>query len=764
MRRSRWPILAAFIFALVFVGAAFLRRKEFNAGAAPAPAKLESGIAGRANDWVYTQSDGVRPRVTIRAKNFKQIQAPSLMQLEGVELELYQKDGKHFDLVKCATAQFDIAAKSLFSPDDVDITMGEPMEGQPAGRILKIHSSGVRFASDTGKATTDRPAAMEFDLGTGRATGVDYDPVSRELHLRSHVVLDWHGKPVTADEPKPVPMHAEAGEAFYHEGDSKVFLQPWSKLTRGNLHMEAAASQIALVGGAIQEAIAQAAHGVQEDPNRKVEFAGDQMVLTFADDMQIQQVKGERNAKVISTANFLRTTITADAVHLDFARENAKESIFSSAVATGKSVAEAKPLERPGELLADTRILRSETIHLKMRPGGRDIEDVVTDGVGTVEFLPNRAGQPRRELKGDRVWIAYAPDNRIQSFHSINATTRTDKPNSKVPMITSSKDILALFDPKTSELTRLEQKTDFHYEEGTRKATSDKATLEEAKNSITLDGAARSWDPTGSASADRIVMNQMTGDVVAEGHVATVHVPEAVKASEDKKPPAATSSAMLSNTEVMQGRAQRITSRDRNQKLHYEGAATVWQGANRIDGERIDIDRSAQTLEAHGKVVSQFADKARDDKSKDDKAKSVKPAPPVFTVVRAPDLTYKGETRVADYTGGVLMTRPELTINSKELRAFLSDSESDTSLDRAVADGNVKILSTAQKRTRTGTSEHSEYYVPDQKVLMSKGDPLLVDSVKGQTRGSELTWWINNDRLLVNGVENRPVDSLLRKK
>jgi hypothetical protein len=27
-----------------------------------------------------------------------------------------------------------------------------------------------------------------------------------------------------------------------------------------------------------------------------------------------------------------------------------------------------------------------------------------------------------------------------------------------------------------------------------------------------------------------------------------------------------------------------------------------------------------------------------------------------------------------------------------------------------------------------------------------------------------LTWFANNDRLLVNGAEDRPVDSLLRKK
>ena len=161
-------------------------------------------------------------------------------------------------------------------------------------------------------------------------------------------------------------------------------------------------------------------------------------------------------------------------------------------------------------------------------------------------------------------------------------------------MLTQSKELLATFDPKTSELARLEQKTDFRYEEGTRRATADRATLEQAKDLITLEGSARASDPTGSAAADRLVMNQKSGDFVADGRVATTRLP-------DQK---ASSSALLSGAEVMQGRAQHMTSAENNQKLHYEGSAVVWQGANRVEADRIDIDRTRQVFEAHGKVVS----------------------------------------------------------------------------------------------------------------------------------------------------------------
>ena len=105
------------------------------------------------------------------------------------------------------------------------------------------------------------------------------------------------------------------------------------------------------------------------------------------------------------------------------------------------------------------------------------------------------------------------------------------------------------------------------------------------------------------------------------------------------------------------------------------------------------------------------------------------------------------------------MVRPGLTVTSQELKAYLNDSDADSSLDKAFADGTAKIVSNADKRTRTGTSEHAEYYTTDQKVILDKGEPLLVDSLKGKTQGKQLTWWANNDRLLVNGVEDRPADS-----
>lgn len=759
MRRTRWLILAAILAIVSWVGSTYLKRKAIFAKDAPPPPKLlDPRFDADSEEWHYGKFDKVtgRPIWRLRAKNAVELKQPPVTQLEGVELELYDKDSTQYDLVKSAKAQFDGNAKTLFSDGDVDIDLNIPVEGPRHGHMVKIHSSGIVFQSETGKATTDRKTAFEFDQGGGTAVGADYDPQTRELHLHSQVALDWRGKTVDS-----APMHIEAGEADYKERESKVVLLPWSKLTRDTLQLEGGMAIVTLEDGDVREAVVKDGHGERDDPDRKVQFSADYLNLHFADGMVVDKINGDRNARLVSTAQTMRTTVTGNSMDLSFDTSN-KDSTLTGVVSSGSSMAEAVPLPRPGTEIGDTRILHSDTILLKMRHGGRDIESVETAGAGTVDFLPNRAGQPKRWVKGGRIWITYGDENRIQSFRTIDASTRTEKPatpkDPSPPLaLTESKEMLATFDPKTSDLSRLDQKTDFHYQEGDRHARAAEAILEQDKNLMTLTGSARVWDSTGSASADRIIMNQKSGDFTAEGHVASMHEP-------DKN---GNSSAMLSTDEVMQARAQKMTSSGNNQKIHYEGNAVAWQGANRVEADRLDIDRDNQVMEAHGKVKSQFVDKDKKDDADGESLPKAKPAAaPIFTTVTAPDMVYTEETRIVTYNGGAVLKRPDMTVTAKQIRAFLKEADEDSSLDKTFADGTVKVVSTSEKlkRTRTGTSEHVEYYADDEKVILNGGQPLLVDSVKGQTRGKQLTWFANDDRLIVEGADRaNPARSAIRK-
>jgi lipopolysaccharide export system protein LptA len=762
MRRTRWLFLFAIIFIVVAVGATYFKsrgRLEKDAPARPKP--LGKNFDGSFNRWCYSDQKGTTPHVDICAEHMSESAGSTALDLVGVELKLYTKDGKQYDLVKTDKALCDPQAKTLYADGVVNITMAVPVDGPQHGRIVKIQTSGVKFDTQSGKATTDRTVQFEFDQGGGQSMGAEYDPETRELHMKSQIALDWRGK-----TEQSVPMHIESGEAFYREKESKVILIPWSKLTRDTLRLEGKMTVVTLDKGEVRQAQIEAGHGAkEEDSGRTVEFGSDQMTMDFADGMLVSKITGDQNAHLISTSEDARTTVTGNRMEMGFEVAD-KESTLSTAVATGKSVARNEPIIKAGTQPPDTRILHSEVIHLKMRSGGKEIDSVETDGAGTLDFLPNRTDTPKRFMTGDKIWIKYGEDNRIESFRSVNVSTRTEnlpvKNKPAAPSVTSSKEMNAIFDADSSDLNHLDQKNDFKYDAGDRHARADHATLDQKTGIMILEKGARLWDSTGSAAADRIVMNQKTGDFTAEGHVASTRMPD----------PKGNSSAMLSTDEIMQARAQKMVSTNNNSTIHYEGNAVAWQGSNRVEADQLDIDRDEGILKAHGKVVSQFVDKNKD-KDKDDKSVKAKLKPatpamaPIFTVVHAPDLVYTEDTRIAVYSGGVLLQRSDnLTVTGKEIKAYLNDADADSSLNRTVADGAVKVLSNDSKRakTRTGTSEHAEYYADEGKVILSGGRPLLIDSKEGKTQGDQLTWWSNDDRLLVNGAPSSPVKSIVHRK
>jgi len=425
-----------------------------------------------------------------------------------------------------------------------------------------------------------------------------------------------------------------------------------------------------------------------------------------------------------------------------------------------------------------------------MRTGGREIEAIETDGAGALEFIPNAPEKPHRWMNGDHIWMTYGPNNTIQSFRTVTATTRTEKPKTKdmkeapAPALTWSKNMLATFVPNSSSLDKLDQSGDFRYEEGDRHAKADRALLDQPNNIITLLGNARMADSTGSADADKIVLCQTSGDFTADGHVTSTRMP-------DKKKDDSQGGGMLDEDKPLHARAKRMVSRDNHLDIRYEGDAVLWQGADRLEADTVEIDRDNDLLKAHGHVMSQLQDKVKNDDPKDDppQGKAVKtsgkPAlkpkadpPPqtdagqaetkgrlhVFTIVKAPDLNYNDDTRLAHYTGGVTLERDNMSVHAQEVHAFLRNNSNDSSLDHAVADGHVTVHETAADRTRDGWSEHAEYYVDQDKVILEGGDPHFTDSTKGSTRGDKLTWYSKDDRFEVQGKPQEPVKSLLHKK
>lgn len=785
MRRlSVFLAFAAIFISLVVIYTYSKRRETRSKSAEKRPEQLGLKYDASAAAWHWGKDDPQtnKPVVRAEAKSFRAVHEPSTFELEDMALRLFNKEAKTYTYVQSGKAQFDTSTGEMKSQGAVYIVMAvpagkEPDDQQELPRLTRVYTSDVTYQTKSGKATTDSAANFKFESGDGKSVGVDYDPATGRMHMHSKVLMNMVG-----NGPPENAMHVESGDLVYVEKEGKIFLSPWSKLKRGPTTVVGKASVVSLQDGVLEQIVTDHAVGTDVREGRRLTYSADQLTAHFNEEGVLADILGENHARIVSDQPAAKTTVTSQRANLMFDIQEAdkdgkksKESLLREVLADNHAVLEAVPVARPNVQLAETKILRSEHLQLEMKPGGQEIQTIHTPGPGQVEFKPNRPDQAHRVLDAGRLIITYGPDNQIETFHGWQTATRTDRPkqikNSAVKTgqspatstaLTWSDELLAKFAPGGTEMSALEQTGNFRYREGARHARSKKALLEQDVNRITLVDRARVWDDTGSTNGDTIVMDQQSGDMNVTGHVTTTRQPDSSKSG-------AQGSALLDNTQILLAMAEKMATRGSNQQIHYEGHAVLWQGANRLAADIVDIDREEQTLHAQGNVINQLVDNTEDKKN----ASPNKPdlsAAPIFTLVRAPDLLYRDDERLAYYTGGAHLVRDKLVMDSRELRAYLNEASNepgksdDSSLNHAFADGDVKITQATTERTRTGTSQHAEYYPKENKVILNTGLPQMVDSRKGITKGQQLTYFSNDDRLIVEGKKEDTAFTRMKKK
>jgi lipopolysaccharide export system protein LptA len=760
MRGTRWLLLVAIAAILGGVAVTYrIQKKALKQQAPQKPQALPRELSSAGAHYTHRQLDKGRTVFLIEADDFRQASDSSRIDLKGVTLEVYNKTATSYDLIKSATATYFTSENRLFSEGAVDITIGVPAEGEQPPNLVSIHTSGVTLDAASGKAETDSPATFDFRNGSGKAIGAAYDPGARELLMKKDAEVNWNSA-----APNGKALKIEAASLTYVEGSSDIWLRPWGRLTRDKSVVQGEDAVVHLrqveAGGEtktiIRQIQAKNARGTDDYPSRKLQYSAGYLAVDFDDSGVAQIARGQGNARLNSTSATAETNVKSDSVEMNFETGDGG-SVLQRVLATGNASVTSRPLPAPGRALPETHVLSSQSLEMKMRDGGKEIDSVVTHAPGALEFLPNTPAQRHRTLNGNDMAIAYGRENRIDSFRATGVKTQTDpneeeRKRDRQRAFTSSRELLARFDPKTNRMDYMEQTGDFAYDEGDRHARAAKATLDSAQDLIVLQSAARVWEPASSTSADVIRMNQTTGDFTGEGNVHSSQVPD----KDQKK-----SGDMLSGDDPIVAQARKMTSANRNRLIHYEGGAVMTQGANRIQAEAIDLDREKKTLAANGSVMTDLWEKPKDDAAKPGQ-KTAPPASPVRTIVHAPKLVYTDADRLAFYSGGANLLRGPLKVNSKELRAYLN-SGGDSSLDKAFADGAVEIVQTVPGRTRTGTGEHAEYYAADQKVVLRGARARMADSVSGVSEGRELTYYANDDRLLGSGATDDPVKTRINR-
>lgn len=719
------------------------------------PGAIPPEINSQAAGWAWSQSSGDHRKVEVAADSFRQAKDTFLFDLGGVKLKIFHKDSSSFDYITTKAAQFDTRSETLFSKGETVLSLGVPIEhpDYSSRKQTEIRSSGVIFETRTGVAKTKQYTEYEFAGGIANSVGIYYDSRKQYVRMDSkvHVELFPRG-------PHHPVLKIQSNTLYYYEREQRVRLIGEVSVNQGFQQIQSTEATVFMDRGKIVRIKASEAQGTETQSLRTISFSAQQVNVFYSPLQNVERMTGSGSVKISSSTETSTITSSGKKIELLYAVPvGHNESILQHVQIRGRAVVESISRRIANRRTDIHRRVRSAWVKLSMDENGQDVEVLQTLAPGTLDLIPADSSQRKRTLRANRMTAYYASNSQLRNLRAegnVQVNSQLSEPprpgeKSRTALTTWSKTLVAEFDPLSGEMLQLHQRSNFHFNQGSLRGSSDEAEFNPQTNEIKIQHNARIWEPTGSVSADRILLNETTGHFQAVGGVSSTHQESGEHTSEVAKQ----SRGPFSSLEPVHATADRMSSNQAIGLLDYRGHVRLWQGPNRIEADHIEIDRHARTLSADGQAVSFFQPLEIDPDNQPGRSESS------VSLVRvsANSIFYDDLSQRALYRGGVELNRGRLKVLSNEMEAFLAPEESSDAqhgrLKRAIARGQVRIFDQpdAQTLRRSAAGVEADYNLTTERVILS-GDPAWLKGDSGQqTRGTELTYQVNDDRLLVLG-------------
>ncbi|MBH00250.1 MAG: LPS export ABC transporter periplasmic protein LptC [Solibacterales bacterium] len=718
---------------------------------------IPSELVSQASRWHWSQSSAEREKIEIFADSFRQSTKTHLFELEGVELRLFNKNGKHYDQVISNAARFDSQTETLYSEGEVTLSLGLELTPRQPKSTTKIYSSGVTLEARTGVCTTDRPTTYEFNGGSGRSVGAFYDSANGYLRMNSNVYL--RRDPLALGSP---PIEIFAQELHYREPAQLVDLIGNVRLKEGNREANATDANIYLQHGRVHRVELTQPQGLEQQAERVVHLKAAQATLWYTPGKLLEKVVARNSTRLSSIDNESTVNAWGESLELLYdtlqkegesvlskvdMRENAGiETISTPATETDKRITVGNSMKTvQDDHNQRVHRVQSEWIHLTMRSRKQEIEFIETLAPGTLEMTANTTGQWQRRMTARRMRMHYGSKNHMETLLALGdvkvistASQIRESPDLQEdePLLSWSQNLEVKFSD-SGEATKIKQWEDFRFRKATREGSAAQADFDMELGQIQLSDQARVWDRTSSVHADTILLEEGTERLEAHGNVSSTHQRN-VKINQE------TSQGFFTSTDPILATSENFLSE--KGILHYEGLARLWQRENRVEAHNIIIDQNAKQLNARGNVRTTI--RPGDTETNDITSE------PSLIQVNAESLSYDEETGKATYQKQAELIRDNLTVLSDEIEGVLDGTVSGAlELQIAFARGGVRIVRTSgmNKNERQGFGTTAQYN-PTENWIELTGLPARLRSEDGrETRGDRLVYHLDQDRILVDG-------------
>jgi LPS export ABC transporter protein LptC/lipopolysaccharide transport protein LptA len=393
------------------------------------------------------------------------------------------------------------------------------------------------------------------------------------------------------------------------------------------------------------------------------------------------------------------------------------------------------PLEEPGR-----KRLTCEKLDVVFRPDGSTMQRMRADDEAKLTLEPySAAGEKsgmRHVLEGKSLAFDFDPEGRLRALRGRGGVALTLEPESGRPEDTrrvTARELESRFDPETGDLRMAECRHAVTFSQGDLHGEAEKGVYRAGRELLTLTESPRLWDSSSELVAEEVRIQVVTGGLEAEGKVRSTMTSASSSKSIGFLPG--------SEDEAVYFLADRLDY-DREQDIAvYTGTARGFRGTNRLEAERIEVAQTKGELEATDSVRTALPQNTAPGEGTEE-------ATPQLTFTRAGHLFYRSKDEVLTYRDGVQMTSGDLVLRGEKVDVSLE--EGGKAVKRIDAEGQVEIEST------TGRARGEQAtYVPDREEVHVRGERATLQDGDKLTEGKELTFFLSDDRIFVDGREER---------
>jgi lipopolysaccharide export system protein LptA len=731
----------------------------------PKPPELPKDVKQQLAGVTFTRSDNVRRLFVIHAARTLAYKESGSTVLKDVYVEYFGQSGHRYDILRTPQGEYNPATGNLSTPGDVELVLNAspsqmedlatkpdqpinhaPADADAARQPVYIRTSKVISTDNGTQLESNTPVRFHLGDVTGSARGLIYGSDNSEIILKQDVQAVFH--PAKGEE-EGAPVEVSASRLRYAGPAEGVQLWGPVKIRQGDRTVTARQGSISLnAHNRITEILlAGRAHALDSRRAGQLKLQSD-VLRAHLDPVtsRLSKLEATGHVRGESTQGGALSTVDAHEIVLNF---DPHTHVPADGVAMGQvhlTIVQAKDLQADpsasqtlgGKIAKED--LATEKILFSFRPNGKNLKEADTAGPGTLVLYPESPKAGDRTVTAARFLMAFDSASHLESLRGTGRTriVFAPPPNSRnqTPAVSTAREMVATFDPATEVIQSVDQSGNFHFRNGTLEAKSEQARDLAREEKLILTGRPEVWDSSTRARADQIVLLLASDTAEATGGVHAIHT--------DPRD----ASALPTNVV-----AHRMIADHRSQVVHYEGHVRAWRGTDVVASPSLDVYRNERRVSTNSRVVTSHLQPAP---AGPEEGKTSASGPRPLTI-RADRLEYFDAGRRARYAGNVEMDSEDTRIESDRLDVYFSSGkkQADSEVERAVAEGHVKIV----QPMRYAKGENAVYDAQTGKVVMTGGPPTVYDTEKGAITGQRLTFYIHDDRLLVDGSANSPAIS-----